>query len=266
MQQGEVRSADGTLIRFGVAGNGRPALVFVHGWAGNREFWREQVAAFAGRHQVVTIDLAGHGESAGTRSNWTTEHFAEDVLAVAQALQLDDLILLGHSAGGPVCLVAGPMLGERLRAIIGVDTFRGILQRPPSERFIERMLAPFAANYEDACLNVARGFFPPGEFSVLREWVAEQMLAVSPRVGLASMRTTLVATRSIDPERITVPIHTINSAENPTPRPDARAGGLGFELHVVSGVGHFLMLENPALFNAKLQAVLDEIVAGRSLD
>ena len=61
------RSADGVAIRFEVEGQGEPTLVLVHGWAFDRHVWDGQVPALSARHRVVTLDLAGHGESGGSR-------------------------------------------------------------------------------------------------------------------------------------------------------------------------------------------------------
>ena len=61
------RSADGIPVHFEVEAGGAPPLVFVHGWSCDRTYWRHQIDDFAGRHEVVAIDLAGHGESGSGR-------------------------------------------------------------------------------------------------------------------------------------------------------------------------------------------------------
>jgi hypothetical protein len=63
---GTVPSADGVPIRYHVEGqlpNPNPVLVFVHCWSCDRHLWDEQVAHFAKRHRVVTLDLAGHAHT-----------------------------------------------------------------------------------------------------------------------------------------------------------------------------------------------------------
>src|SRR5262245_839862 len=50
-------------VHYLTAGQGSNALVFIHGWACNAGFWREQVPAFANKVNLVLIDLPGHGES-----------------------------------------------------------------------------------------------------------------------------------------------------------------------------------------------------------
>ena len=54
-------SKDGVSISYQVTGKGLPALVFVHGWCCDKSYWDPQVRYFAADHQVITVDLAGHG-------------------------------------------------------------------------------------------------------------------------------------------------------------------------------------------------------------
>src|SRR5438105_10350898 len=95
-------SVDDTPIAFEEQGQGSPAVVFVHGWACDRTYWRHQVDRFQRRAKVVTLDLAGHGESGADRSEWSIAGFGADVAAVVQALELRDVVLVGHSMGGDV--------------------------------------------------------------------------------------------------------------------------------------------------------------------
>src|SRR6185295_6741260 len=92
-----VPSADGVPIRYETSGSGSPAVVFVHGWSCDRRYWDAQVRHFARKHQVVSVDLAGHGESGRERSQWSIPAFAADVKAVADALHLERMVLVGHS-------------------------------------------------------------------------------------------------------------------------------------------------------------------------
>ncbi|HSL83506.1 MAG TPA: alpha/beta fold hydrolase, partial [Thermoanaerobaculia bacterium] len=116
-----VEAADGVPIVYEVSGPAEaagPALVFVHCWACDRTYWREQVDVFAADHRVVTLDLAGHGESGAGREAWTVTGLAGDVRAVVEALareeRLERVILIGHSMGGPVSLEAARLMPERV--------------------------------------------------------------------------------------------------------------------------------------------------------
>src|SRR5712691_7055702 len=65
------RAGDGLSIVYEVRGKGDTALVFLHGWCGDRVWWKHQVDAFAGDYRVVALDQAGHGESGKDRKNWS---------------------------------------------------------------------------------------------------------------------------------------------------------------------------------------------------
>src|SRR6185369_17486212 len=80
------RSADGVAIRYHVEGTGEPTVVLVHGWALDRHVWDGQAPQLAKRQRVVTLDLAGHGESGRERSDWTMAAFGQDVKAVVDAV------------------------------------------------------------------------------------------------------------------------------------------------------------------------------------
>src|SRR5918994_764401 len=91
-----------------------PALVFVHGWSCDRSYWSRQLPHFAGRHNVVAIDLAGHGESGVGRQAWTMPAFGDDVVAAVEQLGLESTVLIGHSMGGDVIVDAALKLPDRV--------------------------------------------------------------------------------------------------------------------------------------------------------
>ena len=73
------RADDGLKIVGEVRGQGNTALIFLHGWCGDREYWKHQIRAFAADYRVVAIDQAGHGESGKDRKAWTADGLAGDV-------------------------------------------------------------------------------------------------------------------------------------------------------------------------------------------
>ena len=70
-QARSARSADGITIRYESFGEGEPALVLVHCWSCDRHLWDAVVPRLATGRRVVTLDLAGHGESGRGRKEWT---------------------------------------------------------------------------------------------------------------------------------------------------------------------------------------------------
>src|SRR5262245_60797096 len=128
-----VRADDGLDLVCEVRGQGDTALVFLHGWCGDRAYWKHQVDAFAADYRVVTLDQAGHGESGKDRKAWSVSGLAGDVEAVVKALGLKRVILVGHSMGGPVALLAARRMPGTIVAVVGVDTLQNAEFEPPEE-------------------------------------------------------------------------------------------------------------------------------------
>nr|PMI20402.1 hypothetical protein BCU50_17705 [Vibrio sp. 10N.286.46.E10] len=63
VKHGIAISHDGEQIAYGKSGSGDTALIFIHGWSLDSRLWRNQMSEFSEQHQVITMDLAGHGNS-----------------------------------------------------------------------------------------------------------------------------------------------------------------------------------------------------------
>ena len=94
------------LIHHVVTGDGRPPIVFVHGFACAHSDWDAQVAHFSPRHQTIAVDLRGHGASPGEAAECSIERYGADVAEVMRALALPPAVLVGHSMGCRVAVEA----------------------------------------------------------------------------------------------------------------------------------------------------------------
>src|SRR5689334_23316970 len=94
------RSADGATIAYEVTGSG-PALVLVHGITDSHRAWDPLVPDLATDHQVIAVDLRGHGASA-RMPPYEPITLANDVRTVVDAVGADTPMLVGHSLGGVV--------------------------------------------------------------------------------------------------------------------------------------------------------------------
>ena len=158
LTSGVTTAKDGVQIHYETGGSGSPALVFIHGWNCDRSYWSAQLPVFASTHQVVAIDLAGHGDSGANRVEWSMANFGTDVAAVADALQLEDIILVGHSMGGPVALEAARLLKGRVNMVIGADTLGDVSLRYTDEQ-LAGMLAAMGADVPGTAESGVRGSF-----------------------------------------------------------------------------------------------------------
>lgn len=254
----QVLSSDNVAISYHVEGEGRPALVFVHGWCCDRSYWKFQVPHFAKRHKVVTIDLAGHGESGLGREVWSMEAFGKDVAAVIEKLDLEQVILIGHSMGGAVIIEAARQVPQRIIGLVGADTFLD-LERQYSQRQIDETLARFKANFAESTSRLVRGIFLPDADPVLVEWVAKDMSSAPAEVGIRAMQGYLSFDRKEALKHVRKSIYCINSDMRPINIEAGRRHALAFEVKLMSGVGHFVMLEDPQNFNQLLTETVNEL-------
>jgi pimeloyl-ACP methyl ester carboxylesterase len=253
-------SADGVRIAWRSIGRGEPAIVLVHGWAADSSIWRAQLAALAARYSVVTLDLAGQGVSGANRQTWSLPSFAQDVAAVVARLPNVQVILVGQGMGGPVALEAAPLLGARLRGIIGVETFRTIGQPPPLPAQLEWNLQPFRADFAGAVQRfvTATLFRAQADPAVVRTVVAMMAQTVPERGVAALAELNRLDYASILPA-VTAPIVVIDSDLGGAVDV-GRLQRSDPQLRVVTlrGADSFAMLDDAPRFNtALLQAIVD---------
>jgi non-heme chloroperoxidase len=95
-----IRTDDGTDIFYKDWGSGRP-IVFSHGWPLSSDDWDTQMMFFLQQgYRVVAHDRRGHGRSAQVSDGHDMDHYADDLAAVMNHLDLRDAVNIGHSTGG----------------------------------------------------------------------------------------------------------------------------------------------------------------------
>jgi len=255
-------SAGANRVHYVTAGKGNRTIVFVHCWAGNLGFWREQIPALADKARLIFIDLPGHGQSDKPQTAYTLDFFADAVLAVLRAENVDNAIFIGHSMGGAVLCRVYHRAPEKIAALISVD---GLLCRPPGTPEQARALvAPFGTpQYLDHARGFINTFFPFPGSEALRDQVMSEMLATPQHVMLGAM---LGMFGEDQPDwilqKVNAPVAVINARSawwNSGYEKYVRSLSPQSDYVMMDGVGHFLMLEKPAEFNATLAAVLRKL-------
>ncbi|HEX4256346.1 MAG TPA: alpha/beta hydrolase [Streptosporangiaceae bacterium] len=95
-----ITTPDGTEIFYKDWGQGQP-IVFSHGWPLSGDDWDTQMMFFLGHgYRVVAHDRRGHGRSEQVPDGHDMDHYADDLAAVVEHLDLHDAIHVGHSTGG----------------------------------------------------------------------------------------------------------------------------------------------------------------------
>jgi pimeloyl-ACP methyl ester carboxylesterase len=259
-----VRADDGLNLVCEVRGRGDTALVFLHGWCGDRAYWKHQADAFAADYRVVTLDQAGHGESGKGRKVWSASGLAGDVAAVVKALGLKRVILVGHSMGGPVALLAAQRMPGTVVAVVGVDTLQNAEFKMPEE-VTKKFLEAFAKDFKGTMQVGLNGMLHEKSDAELKKWLLTRAEAQDQKMALGLMRDLAGLDMKTLLKGARVPVRCINSAGGYqffTPTAVAvNKKYADFSAVTLDGVGHYPMLERPSEFNHKLRDVLKEFVA-----
>ncbi|RDH76273.1 alpha/beta hydrolase [Mycolicibacterium moriokaense] len=95
-----ITTSDGVDIFYKDWGSGQP-IVFSHGWPLSSDDWDNQMLFFLAQgYRVIAADRRGHGRSSQVADGHDADHYADDLLAVVEHLDLHDVIHIGHSTGG----------------------------------------------------------------------------------------------------------------------------------------------------------------------
>jgi non-heme chloroperoxidase len=95
-----IKVNDGTEIYYKDWGSGQP-IVFSHGWPLSSDDWDAQMMFFLNHgYRVVAHDRRGHGRSSQVSDGHDMDHYADDLAALTEHLDLKDAVHVGHSTGG----------------------------------------------------------------------------------------------------------------------------------------------------------------------
>src|SRR5207302_629482 len=95
-----ITTRDGVEIFYKDWGEGQP-IVFSHGWPLSADDWDAQMVFFLEHgYRVIAHDRRGHGRSTQTASGHDMDHYADDLAALTEHLDLRDAVHVGHSTGG----------------------------------------------------------------------------------------------------------------------------------------------------------------------
>ena len=260
-----VASADGVPVHYQVRGEGEPTLLLVHGWMNDMGIWGDHPRTLSATHRVVSVELAGHGRSGMDRTEWTMDAFGEDVVAVVEALGLEDVVLVGFSMGGIAILEAAQRMPERTLGLVFVDMFNDE-DRAMTEAFASRIEEAFRANWGDTAFIRAFAFSPDapdelvqGVTASLPEQPGEHFFRMLPYLTRWMETEFEPALRGID-----APVAAINSTRVPTDVEAMRELSPGFVLDTMEAMGHAgMLLRRTEAFDARLRAIVDRFAEAR---
>ncbi|WP_051199679.1 alpha/beta fold hydrolase [Christiangramia echinicola] len=109
-------------------GRGEKTLLFVHGLSSNLDSWKKNFEDLATDYRCIAIDLPGYGQSSRSKTNYSLAEYADILNALAEKMELENVILIGHSLGGQIAMhsvLKYPEAYEKLILIApaGIETF-----------------------------------------------------------------------------------------------------------------------------------------------
>ena len=248
-------------------GEGSP-LVMLHGLGSSSEDWEYNREALANNHQLIMVDLPGHGRTPLPTTPLSIPSIAGEILRVLSERGLHEFDLLGLSLGGAVAFEMAAQQPGRVRSLVIVNaapTFR--LSNPSLLwQYILRSVLLRCLGMDAIARLVAKKLFPEVHQEELRTFAFGQLRKADKRAYRKMM--TALTRWSVLPRiaAIHCPVLFLASEHDALVAPWVeRIKGLlaNVTVTVVPGARHGLMIEQPEAFNA---AVLDFIGQECSLD
>ncbi|MGV9827210.1 MULTISPECIES: alpha/beta fold hydrolase [unclassified Gordonia (in: high G+C Gram-positive bacteria)] len=187
---GTVSTTDGVEIFYKDWGSGQP-IVFSHGWPLSADDWDTQMLFFLQHgYRVIAHDRRGHGRSTQTGDGHDMDHYAADLAALTEALDLRDAIHVGHSTGGGEVAHYIAQFGEsRVAAAVLISSVPPIMvrtERNPGglpKSVFDDLQAQLAANrsvfYRGLAAGPFYGFNRPGvetSEAIVENWWRQGMM------------------------------------------------------------------------------------------
>lgn len=150
-------------VAYSTRGEGESLVVLVHGWGADRNSWSRQLTDLNFGGRVVAIDLLGHGKSDKPEIDYTLDVLAGSALAVLDEFDAQHIVLVGHSAGVPVCRELLRRLPNRARGLVVVDgPLRSVMPDSLAKAMMQRLESPA---YRDILQQMREFVKPQGELT-----------------------------------------------------------------------------------------------------
>jgi pimeloyl-ACP methyl ester carboxylesterase len=181
---------------------------------------------------------------------------------VIRATDAKNVVLIGHSLGGPVALEAGLLVPDRVIGVIGAEAFYDVWADPGFAKAVDGLRPDFKANTR---AFIRKAMFLPASPAPLADSVADAMAAAPPEIALPAIDSLLAWSKNRQAaaaSELRAPAGLIlvaGGSAGTAKFQKARQGQPSLGVAEVPGTGHFLMLEVPGAFNAKLREMLGRI-------
>lgn len=260
-------SVDNAKIHYKTYGDAETTLVFVHGFGCDMRAWDYQVNDLAKQYKLIFIDLPGFGKSDKPETDYTLDFFAKCVKQVVDEQKIEKAVLVGHSLGTPICRQFCFNYPEKVKALCDVD---GVYCFYPKDTLYTEAYYAFLCNFansfrgDDLKHNITT-FTKDLVVSSTPKEVYNYALANMPEtpehVAFSTM-SNLIDKKYWTREQIHVPALVLCTQNSDIP-PDnyqlMQELYSNMKYNEFNDLGHFIMMENPKMFNEVLCNFVNEL-------
>ena len=107
-----------TEIAYVDEGKGEQVIILIHGLGSYLPAWKNNIEGLKSSYRVIAVDLPGYGKSSKQPHSGTMSYYAEVIKQFAEALNLKEITLGGHSMGGQIAMVAALNYPELVKNLI----------------------------------------------------------------------------------------------------------------------------------------------------
>nr|WP_245983879.1 alpha/beta hydrolase [Lentzea flaviverrucosa] len=200
-----------------------PAVVLAHGFGCDQNLWRLIVPALAERYRVVLFDHIGSGRS--DASAWSAERYstldgyAEDVLEICSALDLREVVLVGHSVSAMIAVLAANSEPDRFAKLVlltpspcYVDDgdYRGGFSRDD----VDELLESLDSNYLGWSATMAPVIMGNPDRPELGGELTDSFCRTDPVIARVFARVTFLSDNRADLPKVAVPTLVVQTAQD----------------------------------------------------
>ena len=238
--------------------DGQP-MVFAHGFGCDQTLWRHVAPAFAYQFRVVTFDFLGAGRSDRAAYDPTRydrlDAYADDILQICRALDLENAVLVGHSVSATIAMLASIAAPDLFDSLVLVTPSPRYLDDPPVYRGgfvradIDALLGMMDVNATGWAAYLAPVVMGNGDRPELAIDLESTFCSIDPVMARQFAEVTFLADNRADLARVSVPSLIIQVRDDVVAPVEVgrylEAGLRGSTLRMIEGTGHCPHVSHP---------------------
>jgi sigma-B regulation protein RsbQ len=250
-------------------GTGPSTLLFCNGYSCNQHVWHYLAPTLVVGHRLIFFDQIGTGGADPTAydpQKYATLHgYAQDVIAICEALALRDVTIVGHSEGALVALLATIQAPHYFAQAVLLAVSPSLLNQPGyyggfDEADLRELLASVRSNYWHWATGLAFLLMGEGQAASLGHELASQFCQADLTIAQQAAYVTFLSDHRADLSHVSVPTHLIQCADDVAVPAEVNAYLLAHlpqaTLTILPTTGHCPHLSAPQHVLAALQKVL----------